>query len=143
MILEWQVAGACNYDCSYCIQSPGQRRGRPRSDQLRKAIEQLARLPGTWEIKCSGGEAFAHPLFMALVVPGLMEQTPHRLSVLTNMSADRPTWMRFLALTRGRLGVVSVSLHLEAVALDAFVAKARWIQDQLDPEVDMVVNQVL
>ena len=86
--IEWQVAGACNYDCSYCIQSRRYRRGRPERHRLEQALSCFAALPGTWEIKCSGGEAFAHPLFMQLVVPGLMERTPHRISVLTNFSAD-------------------------------------------------------
>ncbi len=60
--VEWQVAGACNYDCSYCIQSKRYRRGRPVAEQLDHAIAAFAALPGTWEIKCSGGEAFAHKL---------------------------------------------------------------------------------
>jgi len=141
--VEWQVAGACNYDCSYCIQSPRFRRGRPRAEQLQAAIGGLAALPGTWEIKCSGGEAFAHPLFMEQVVPGLVQRTPHRISVLTNLSADRPTLMRFLAHTRGRLAVFSASLHLEQVDVAAFVDKARWLADQLDPDAAFVINQVV
>jgi len=59
--IEWQVAGACNYDCSYCIQSPRYRRGKPDAAALSRATEFFAGLPGSWEIKCSGGEAFAHP----------------------------------------------------------------------------------
>ena len=65
--VEWQVAGACNYDCTYCIQSPKYRRGRPSEAQLDKALDFFRGLPGTWEIKCSGGEAFAHPLFLSLI----------------------------------------------------------------------------
>lgn len=140
---EWQVAGACNYDCSYCIQSPRFRRGRPQRDQLQAALGFFAGLPGRWEIKCSGGEAFAHPLFMELVVPGLVERTPHRISVLTNLSAGRPTLMRFAALTRGRLGVLSASLHLEHTDVHAFVDKLCWVRDQLEPDAAVVVNQVV
>ena len=141
--IEWQVAGACNYDCSYCIQSPKYRRGRPERAKMEQALEVFAALPGVWEIKCSGGEAFAHPLFMSLVVPGLMEGTPHHLSVLTNFSASHTDLMRFAQLSRGRLKVFSASLHLEFVRAEDFVAKARWFTDQLDVEVDFVVNQVL
>ena len=32
-------------------------------------IDAFAALPGRWEIKCSGGEAFAHPLFMSSSCP--------------------------------------------------------------------------
>lgn len=141
--VEWQVAGACNYDCSYCIQSPRFRRGRPLAAQLDAALGFFAGLPGQWEIKCSGGEAFAHPLFMAQVVPGLMDRTPHRISVLTNLSADRTTLMRFATLTRGRLAVLSASLHLEHVDPHDFVDKLAWTRDQLEPDAAVVVNQVV
>ena len=141
--IEWQVAGACNYDCSYCIQSPRYRRGRPQRDQLERAIETFAALPGTWEIKCSGGEAFAHPLFLAHVVPALMARTTHRISVLTNFSASRAELMRFVQLTRGRLAVFSASLHLEFAAIEDFAAKAEWFVLQLEPGVGFVVNQVV
>jgi len=141
--VEWQVAGACNYDCSYCIQSPRYRRGRPERSRLESALNTFSALPGTWEIKCSGGEAFAHPLFMELIVPGLMERTPHHISVLTNFSAPRSELMKFVSLTRGRLRVFSASLHLEFVSQDDFVSKAKWFVDQLDPGIDFVVNQVL
>ncbi|MBA3538599.1 MAG: radical SAM protein [Deltaproteobacteria bacterium] len=141
--IEWQVAGACNYDCSYCIQSRRYRRGRPRHDQLERAIAAFAALPGRWEIKCSGGEAFAHPLFLGYIVPELMARTPHAISVLTNFSASRAELMQFAQLTRGRLAVVSASLHLEFTTVDELAAKAEWFTLQLDPDVRFVVNQVV
>ncbi|MEZ4472394.1 MAG: radical SAM protein [bacterium] len=141
--VEWQVAGACNYDCTYCIQSARYRRGRPAADQVRGAIQTFAGLPGTWEIKCSGGEAFAHPLFLDLIVPELVARTPHRLSVLTNFSSSHRDLMRFAALTRGRLAVFSASLHLEFVTADDFAEKAAWFVSLLDPGVAFVVNQVV
>lgn len=141
--IEWQVAGACNYDCSYCIQSPRYRKGRPQREQLAQAITSFAMLPGEWEIKCSGGEAFAHPLFMSYVVPELMARTQHRISVLTNFSASRADLMRFAQLTRGRLAVFSASLHLEFVAVEDFAAKADWFVQMLDPDTSFVVNQVV
>lgn len=141
--VEWQVAGACNYQCSYCIQSPPHRRGRPEREALDRALDFFAALPGTWEVKCSGGEAFAHPLFLEQVVPGLVARTPHRVSVLTNFSADRAELERFAALTAGRLAVFSASLHLEHADVDAFVTKARWFVDRVGPEVAFVVNQVV
>jgi hypothetical protein len=141
--IEWQVAGACNYDCSYCIQSRAYRRGRPQRDQLARAVDTFAALPGCWEIKCSGGEAFAHPLFLAYVVPALMTRTPHRISVLTNFSASRADLMEFARLTRGRLAVFSASLHLEFTSVEDFAAKAAWFALMLDPDVRFVVNQVV
>lgn len=141
--IEWQVAGACNYDCSYCIQSRRYRRGRPHRDQLANAIDAFAALPGRWEIKCSGGEAFAHPLFLGFAVPELVARTPHAISVLTNFSASRAELMRFAQLTEGRLSVFSASLHLEFVDVEEFAAKAEWFVLQLDPSTRFVVNQVV
>ena len=141
--IEWQVAGACNYDCSYCIQSRTYRRGRPRREQLERAIDAFAALPGRWEIKCSGGEAFAHPLFLDHVVPQLMARTGHAISVLTNFSATRGELMRFVQLTRGRLAVFSASLHLEFVEAEAMADKAAWFALMLDPSTRFVINQVV
>ena len=141
--MEWQVAGACNYDCTYCIQSKKYRRGRPDVAQLNQALDFFAALPGPWEIKCSGGEAFAHPAFLSLIVPGLMDRTEHRISTLTNFSASPRDLMRFAHLTRGRLSVFSASLHLEFVRAAEFVEKAAWFVNQLDVDVRFVVNQVV
>ena len=141
--VEWQVAGACNYDCTYCIQSRKYRRGRPDPDQVGRALDFFESLPGTWEIKCSGGEAFAHPLFLEAIVPGLIERTSHRVSVLTNFSASNRDLMRFVGLTRGRLSVFSASIHLEFVDAEAFADKAAWFSEMLEPSVRFVVNQVV
>ena len=141
--VEWQVAGACNYDCSYCIQSRRYRRGRPRREQIDAALDFFAALPGCWEIKCSGGEAFAHPLFMDSIVPGLMARTEHRISVLTNFYIDTTTLHRFATLTRGRLNVFSASFHIEYVQAAAFAEKLAWFSDLLEPEARVVINQVV
>jgi hypothetical protein len=141
--VEWQVAGACNYDCSYCIQSPVYRRGRPDAEAVDQAIAAFGALPGRWEIKCSGGEAFAHPLFLARIVPGLMDRTRHDLSVLTNFSASREDLARFAALCAGRLQVFSASLHLEFTTVGDFVEKAAWFVAGLAPDTRFVVNQVV
>jgi MoaA/NifB/PqqE/SkfB family radical SAM enzyme len=137
------VAGACNYDCTYCIQSRRYRRGRADPSLMARGVDFFASLPGTWEIKCSGGEAFAHRAFLDVAVPGLMDRTSHRISVLTNLSASHSDLQRFVHLTRGRLSVFSASLHLEFVDAVAFADKADWLCDQLDAEVGFVVNQVV
>ena len=141
--IEWQVAGACNYDCTYCIQSRRYRRGAPVAERIPTALAFFAALPGTWEIKMSGGEAFAHRLFLDAILPGVVHDTAHRVSVLTNFSASRRDLMRFAHLTRGRLEVFSASLHLEFTTPEAFADKAAWFVDQLDPGVRFVVNQVV
>ena len=141
--VEWQVAGLCNYGCSYCIQSRASRTGHPSPEEIEQLLAFFAGLPGGWEIKMSGGEPFAFESFVGRIVPGLIERTRHTISVLTNLSAPLPVLERFARLTRGRLGIVSASLHLEFAPLAAFVAKTRAFRELLDPAARMVVNKVL
>lgn len=141
--VEWQVAGACNYDCSYCIQSRRHRVGRPSRGTVDGLLAFLASLPGRWEVKMSGGEPFAFPLFLSRVVPGLVSETPHTVSVLTNLSAPPATLERFADLTRGRLGIVSASLHLESTTVVEFLARARLLRERIGSGPSLVVNAVL
>lgn len=141
--VEWQVAGACNYDCSYCIQSRASRVGQPSADDVERFLAFFEALPGRWEIKMTGGEPFAFKGFVDRIVPGLVERTPHVLSVLTNLSAPLSILARFAELTRGRLGIMSASVHLEHVDAEAFADKAAAVRAMLDPAASMVVNGVL
>lgn len=141
--VEWQVAGACNYDCSYCIQSPKHRVGSPSRETVDGLLSFLASLPGRWEVKMSGGEPFAFPLFLGRVVPGLVDETPHAVSVLTNLSAPLSALERFARIARGRLGIVSASLHLESTTVAAFVGKALRLREWIGEGPSLVVNSVL
>jgi MoaA/NifB/PqqE/SkfB family radical SAM enzyme len=141
--VEWQVCGVCNYDCSYCIQSKKSRVGHPSPEEVERFLAFFASLPGPWEIKMTGGEPFAFRGFMERIIPGLVSGTEHTISVLTNLSAPAHVLGRFADLTRGRLGIVSASIHLEHVDIDAFVDKARSFRARIDPEARMVVNAVL
>lgn len=141
--IEWQVCGVCNYDCSYCIQSRASRTGHPSPEDVEGFLSFFASLQGRWEIKMSGGEPFAFKGFMDRIVPGLIERTPHRLSVLTNLSAPRSVLERFARLTRGRLGIVSASLHQEFTTPESFAEKAAALRAAMDPAATLVVNAVL
>ena len=65
--VEWQVNGHCNYDCTYCIQSKASRVGVPDEARVKAIIGTFATLPGTWEIKMSGGEPFAFRGFVKVL----------------------------------------------------------------------------
>lgn len=140
--VEWQICGHCNYDCSYCIQSRKHRVGYPDDAQIERALAVLAGLPGRWEVKMTGGEPFASPRFLRHVLPGLMA-TPHTVSTLTNLSAPPRALERFAALTHGRLGVVSASLHLEFTRTDEFLARLAVLRAAVHPDARIVVNSVL
>lgn len=144
--VEWQVAGHCNYDCSYCIQSKKTRVGQPEEATLAAIVRSFARLPGVWEIKISGGEPFASRLFLELAIPLLATETPHRISVLTNFSAPVKALERFAVTTGERLRITSASLHLESDDVDAFIDKAvayRELRARHNPHSSFVVNSVL
>lgn len=144
--VEWQVAGHCNYDCTYCIQSKRTRVGQPDEATLGAIVEGFSRLPGTWEVKISGGEPFASRLFLDLAIPMLASLTPHRVSVLTNFSAPLKSLERFAVTTGERLRITSASLHLESEDVDAFIDKAiayRELRARHNPHSSFVVNSVL
>ena len=141
-LVEWQVLGLCNYDCSYCIQARKHRVGVPDAGTLDKALAFLDSLPGSWEVKTTGGEPFAFRGFLDRVVPGVMA-TRHDLSTLTNLSPPVPVLQRFAALTHGRLRVVSASLHLEFTGTAAFLDRLDALRAAVAPSTRLVVNAVL
>jgi MoaA/NifB/PqqE/SkfB family radical SAM enzyme len=140
--IEWQTNGVCNYDCSYCIQSKKFRQGHPSDEELDRFLAFFRALPGVWEIKMSGGEPFAFRGFLEKIIPGLAE-LPHKVSVLTNLSAPLSALRRFVDLVGEKLVVVSASLHREYVSAEEFAEKARTLRGWLRPETALVVNNVL
>ncbi|MHC4390065.1 MAG: radical SAM protein [Planctomycetota bacterium] len=141
--VEWQVCGHCNYDCSYCIQSKRYRVGHPSDAEVERFLDFFEALPGPWEVKMTGGEPFSFKAFMERIIPGLIERTPHTVSVLTNLSASSPLLDRFCELTHGRLGIVSASLHLEFTTAETFIEKAARMRQRMDPNARLVVNEVV
>jgi MoaA/NifB/PqqE/SkfB family radical SAM enzyme len=141
--VEWQICGVCNYHCSYCIQSPARRQGQPSKAEIAAMIDFLAALPECWEIKMTGGEPFASRHFLDFLLPELLRRTPHRLSLLTNLSATPDAIDRFARLSRGRLGIVSASLHLDFTTVGAFLDRLCPLRDAAGEGVAFVVNSVL
>ncbi len=144
--VEWQVAGACNYDCSYCIQSRAHRKGAPNRETLSAIIDGFKSLPGEWEIKISGGEPFVFKDFLNFAIPELMARTRCTISVLTNFSASIEDLERFCQITGPRLRITSASFHSESVTLDAFLEKAlkyKALRQKYCPNSSFVINSVL
>jgi len=141
--VEWQICGICNYHCGYCIQSPARRQGQPSIEQIEAMIDFLATLPDCWEVKMTGGEPFASRHFLDPLLPELLRRTPHRISLLTNLSAGPEAIERFALLTRGRLGIVSASLHVDFTTVDAFLERLVRLRDAAGKGPQFVVNSVL
>lgn len=132
--VSWNINTACNYRCSYCTQRFKEDRGRWARDTPR-FLEAFGRLPGRWEIKLSGGEPFVHPTLLEIVAG--LAGLGHRISVVTNFSANRDRLGAFVDAAAGRAGVFSCSLHLEYVDdIDAFLDKAAWLAARLDARAD-------
>ena len=121
--MSWNMNTTCNYRCSYCTQRFVDDRKQWAKD-LPAFVAAFTALPGDWEIKLSGGEPFRHPRFLDTVEE--LVQGGLRVSVVTNFSDKPEVLERFASLTAARPGIVSASLHLEYVDVEAFVARAAW-----------------
>lgn len=152
--IEWQIAGACNYNCSYCIQNAKNRKGSPSREHLGRVLASFAEIAGDFvsenetrpEIKISGGEPFVCADLVDFVAPYIAEKTPYNLSVLTNFSAPIDRLEKFARTLKDRLLVFSTSFHSESVEISAFLEKAKRFRDlreELNPNSSFVVNVVL
>lgn len=140
-VIAWNVCTSCNFRCSYCSQRMKDDRGRWARDTP-AFLRAFGRLPGSWEIKLSGGEPFVHPRFIEIVTG--LAALELRISVVTNLSATDAELDRFLDAAAGRLGVLSASLHLEYVDdVGAFAKRAQRIASRLaDTSASLCVTTV-
>lgn len=141
--VSWNITGACNCRCSYCVQKHSADSGSPSDEELDRALATLAALPGSWEVKVSGGEPF---LFRRLHdVASRLNQSGHLVSVLTNLSAPVSALERFIAAAGAGLRTFSCSLHREATTVERFLEKAKAVRDRVAafPKATFVVNCVL
>lgn len=140
-VIAWNVCTSCNYRCSYCSQRMKDDRGRWSRDTP-AFLRAFARLPGSWEVKLSGGEPFVHPRFMEIVAG--LAAAGLRVSVVTNLAASDAELDSFVDATGGRLGVLSASLHLEYVAdVGAFARRAGRLAARLaDTSASLCVTTV-
>ena len=131
-VVTWNINTTCNYRCSYCTQRFLDDRKRWLRDGP-AFLRGFARLDGRWEVKISGGEPFLHPNLLE-IVRGLRDLC-HAVSVVTNFSASRAKLEEFLQASGEQLRVFSASLHLEYAGepteMEAFIAKAVWMQERL------------
>jgi MoaA/NifB/PqqE/SkfB family radical SAM enzyme len=140
---SWNIVGLCNYRCSYCVQKPETRKGVPTAAEVEIFLHTWEALPGSWELKISGGEPF--------LLPGLprvaerLRARGHTVSVLTNLSDSRERIADFIEAAGPSLRTFSTSLHREMISEDEFLEKVVWVRRRLDawPRATMVVNSVL
>ena len=127
-VVSWNVNDTCNYRCGYCTQRFMESRTFTQK-ALDRTIESFGQLPGSWEIKLSGGEPFQQP-GLDVLAAGLVRQG-HILSIQTNFSASRARVNSFLDATAGALNLFSASLHLDYATADDFLERARWLAPAL------------
>ena len=124
-VVSWNVNDTCNYRCSYCTQRFMPERTY-RLAEIERYLAAFRRLPGSWEVKLSGGEPFQQP-GLAELAAGLVA-AGHVVSVQTNFSAPEARLRAFLEATRGALHVFSVSLHLEYASPEAFAERYEIVE---------------
>lgn len=142
-VINWNIVGGCNYRCSYCVQKHQSGLGGPGDAQLDAGLQCLAALPGSFEVKISGGEPFL--LKRLPEVAARLAASGHRVSLLTNLSVPLEIVQRFVAAAGGALRTFSCSLHREEVGEDEFLAKAIAVRALLAPlpKATFVVNSVV
>jgi organic radical activating enzyme len=135
--------GQCNYDCSYCVQKRETRRGLPTAAELELFLSTWDELPGSWELKISGGEPFV--LKQLPAVAERLRQRGHLVSILTNLSAPSTRLEAFINGAGDALRTFSTSLHREMVTEEEFLEKVLWVGGRLRdlPRATLVVNAVL
>jgi len=121
-VVSWNMNDTCNYRCSYCTQRfLPDRSGHLTATEVDAHVAAFRTLPGSWEIKLSGGEPFQQPGLVDIVTA--LVEAGHILSVQTNFSASERRLTSFLEATRGHLHVFAASLHLEYATAADFIAK--------------------
>ncbi len=128
-VVNWNIVGGCNYRCSYCVQKHANGVGGPDDARLDAGLDTLCALPGSWEIKISGGEPFL--LKRLPEVAARLAAAGHKVSILTNLSPSLAVIERFVNAAGERLRTFSCSLHIEQVSVEEFLAKA--MADPLSP----------
>lgn len=141
-VASWNIVAGCNYRCTYCVQKP-RAPELPPDKSLSRALDALAKLPGRWEVKISGGEPFL--LSSLVAVAARLARAGHKVSLLTNLSAPLERIDAFLLAAGERLRTFSCSLHLQHVREEAFLEKVLAVRERLSrlPKATLVVNSVV
>ncbi|MFO0745160.1 MAG: radical SAM protein [Myxococcota bacterium] len=126
-VVSWNMNDTCNYRCSYCTQRfMPDRSGHLDDAEVEAHVAAFRRLPGSWEVKLSGGEPFQQPGLVAIVKA--LVDAGHVVSVQTNFSAPERKLTAFLEATRGNLHVFAASLHLEYASAAEFIARYELVR---------------
>lgn len=142
-VINWNIVGGCNYRCSYCVQKHQAGIGGPNDEQLDAALQCLALLPESFEVKISGGEPFMLKRLPDVAVR--LAAAGHTVSLLTNLSVPLDTIRNFINSADTALRTFSCSLHLEQTSEADFLARALAVRDLLAPfaSATFVVNSVV
>ena len=124
----WNIHYACNYRCNYChAPKPGQKDARTAayisSPEWLDIWKGLYERYGTWEMLISGGEPFAYPGFMDLIVE---LAKIHLIGVCTNLQWDVLYFVKHVTPARVR---IETSFHPEFADLKEFVGKLKVLKE--------------
>lgn len=124
-VIDWVMTDNCNYSCSYC---------NSHSCQESDVVDNLSKfkiLPGVWYIVLSGGEPFMVKNINH-IIKNIVENTPHKISIVTNLSANFEKIKSVLDISKERIGDIYASMHLEHVKFKDFFKKAQKVNNFLN-----------
>ena len=134
----WNIHYGCNYKCAYCHAPKPQDKDAKKavylkSDAWFKIWERNYQRYGTWEILISGGEPFAYPDFMDLII-GLSKM--HLVGVCTNLEWDAADFVKRASPERIR---IETSFHPESATLEKFTERLKILKKSgFNPTVNFV-----
>ncbi|MBM3255300.1 MAG: radical SAM protein, partial [Candidatus Omnitrophica bacterium] len=134
----WNIHYACNYRCAYCHapkpehKDARQARYIPRNawiDIWKRMYDRY----GTWEMLISGGEPFAYPAFMELIIE---LSKIHLVGICTNLEWDVFSFVESVDPQRVR---IETSFHPEFSDLSRFIEKLKALKSHgFEPTVNFV-----
>lgn len=122
---------ACNYKCSYCINSHGSLKVERKNLNGKDWVRALNRIEGSLPVTLQGGEPSLHPDFYFIInnlKPGL------NIDLLTNLQFDIDEFSRRISPDRIKRDApyasIRVSYHPKAMDLDKTLSDVRTLLDR-------------
>lgn len=142
--IHWQITDTCNYQCEYCIDHQYNKSIRNSfSDQktIRKVLDTILQLPGSWWIKFGNNESTLHPGFLDIC--DAISNSRHTICLATNFSSSREKLKKLIDTCGAKLDFVTASLHLGQTDVDVFIEKSIWFNSMKNPHTQFAVTNVM
>lgn len=148
--VSWLLGRYCNYSCSYCWPyAHSKARDHRPTEVILSTLDEIKRQArdrglNSFHFSFSGGEPTAHSGLLDILAHYARDSANSNyqsVHLTTNLSAGKPWWEKFLAVTENlNQRSLTASYHREFAAPDAFASKALLL---LNGGVHLTVNIVM